>query len=62
MQELSAQLQQLPEWEFALYPGELEAGGPPASLAPPSGSKSQKGDQGEMDEEGGHLYEHINIV
>ena len=58
---LSAQLEQLPAWEFTPYPEELEAGEPPVSLTPPLSSKPQKGDQGEIDEEAGHLYNHIKM-
>ena len=62
MQELSALLMWLPAWEFGPYPGELEAGGPLVSLTPLLGSKPWKGDLGEIDEEGGHLYGHIKIL
>ena len=43
------------------YPGELEVDGPPVSLAPPVGPKSQVEDLGEVDKEGGHLYECIKM-
>ena len=49
----------MPAWMFTTYLGELEVGGPRVSLTPPAGSKSQPEDQGEVDEEGRHLCEHI---
>ena len=39
----------------------LEAGGPPKSLAPMVGSKHWKEDQGDIDENGGHLYNRIKM-
>ena len=62
MWELSTNLEQLPAWEFALYPGKLEAGGPHGSLAPTAGSKPWREDQGEIDNEGGHLYDHMQML
>ena len=62
MQELDAKCKQLPAWELATYPGELEAGGPPESLAPPVGSEPQKEDQGDVDEDGGHLYNRVKML
>ena len=59
MQELDATLWVL---ELATYPGEMEAGGPPESLAPPVGSKSWKEDVGDIDEDGGHLYDRIKML
>ena len=44
MWELTSKLEQLPAWEFGIYPGELEAGGSPVSLAPLAGSKPQRED------------------
>ena len=62
MQELDAQLKQLPAWELATYPGELEAGGPPKSLAPPVGSKPWKKDRGDIDEDRGHWFDRIKML
>ena len=62
MWDLSAKLEQLPVWEFAPYLGKLEAGAPPVSLVPPAGSKPWREDQGEIDEEGGHLYDHNKML
>ena len=39
MLELSAKMEHLQVLGFNLYPRELEAGGPPISLAPLAGSK-----------------------
>ena len=61
MQELDAKLRQLPALELATYPGELEAGRLPESLAPLVGSKPQKEDQGDIDEDGGHLYDRMKM-
>ena len=62
MWELNAKLKQLPAWQLATSLGELEAGGPPKSLAPSVGSKSQKEDRGDIDEDGGHLYDRIKMM
>ena len=62
MQELDAKLKQLPAWELAPYPVELEAGGSPESLAPPEDSKPQKEDRRDIDEDGGHLYDRIKML
>ena len=62
MWELTAKLEQLPAWEFATYLGELGAGKPPVSLAPPAGSKPLMEDKEEVDKEGGHLYDHIKML
>ena len=52
----------MPAWMFTTYPGDLEVGGHPVSLILPADPKSKTEDQGELDEEGGHLYEHIKIL
>ena len=39
MWEQTAKFEQLPAWEFALYPGESEAGRPSVYLAHLTGSK-----------------------
>ena len=57
MQELDAKLRQLPALELSSYLGELEAGGPLESLAPPVGSKPQKEDHSDVYEDMGHLCE-----
>ena len=62
MWEFDAKLKQLPAWELAIYPGEMEADGPSVSLAPPVGSKPQKEDQGDIDEDGGHLYNGVKML
>ena len=36
--------------------------GPPVSLVPQPGSKPHREDQGEVDEEGGHLYSCIKML
>ena len=61
MQEFDTKLKQLPAWELAIYLGELEAGGPPVFLAPPVGSKPQKEDWGDVDEDRGHLYNQVKM-
>ena len=62
MWELTTKLEQMPTWELTPYPGELLAGRPPVSLALLVGSKPQMGDWGEVDEEGGHLYDPIKML
>ena len=52
MWEFNAKLKQLPAWELAVYLGELEGHGPSVSLAPQTGSKPPKEDQGDIDEDG----------
>ena len=52
----------MPVWMFITYPGELQVGGPLVSLNLPANPTSQSEDQGEVDEEGGHLYKHIKIL
>ena len=42
--------------------GSWEASMPPVSLAPPVGSKSWREDWGEVDKEGGHLYDCIKAL
>ena len=49
-------------WEFDPYPGQLEVGRPSVSLAPQAGFKYQREDQGEVDEEGDYLYNHIKML
>ena len=61
MQKLDAKFKHLPAWELAAYPGELEAGRPPESLAPPVGSKPLKEEEG-TDKDGGHLYNRIKML
>ena len=43
-------------------PRGAEVGGPPVSLTLPADPKSQVEDWGEVDKEGGHLYEYIKII
>ena len=62
MWELTAKLEQLPAWEFAMYLGELQDGRPPVSLAPLVASKPQMEDQGKVDEEGGYVYDCIKML
>ena len=62
MWDLTAKLEQLPALEFVTYPRELEAGRPTVYLAPSVDSKPQIEDQGQVDEEGGHLYNHIKML
>ena len=57
--ELDAKLKQLPAWELATYLGESEAGRPLKSLAPLVDSKSWKEDQGDIYEDGGHMYDRV---
>ena len=61
MQELD-RLKQLPAWELTAYLGQLEAGRSPKSLALPVGSKPQKEDRGDVDEDGGHLYDWVKML
>ena len=61
MWELDIKLKQLPDWELATYLGELEAGAQ-QSLAPPMGSKPKKEDHGDVDEDGGHLYDRVKML
>ena len=62
MWEFNAKLKQLPVCELTIYLRELEAGGPPVSLAPPLGSKPWKEDWGEVHEDGGHLYDWVKML
>ena len=62
MQELDAKLKKLPAWELATYPGMFEAGEHPKSLAPPVGFKPWKEDGGDIEENGGHLYDRIKML
>ena len=62
MQKLTAKLEQLHVWKFTLYLGDLEVGGPPVSLTNLADSKPQREDWGEIDEEGGHLYDHMKML
>ena len=62
MWELIAKLEQLPAWELTMYRRELEAGGPFVYLASSAGSNHQREDQGEVDKEGGNLYNHIKML
>ena len=49
-------------WELVTYLGELEAGRPPKSLAPPVGSKPQREDWGDVNEDGSHLYDRVEML
>ena len=62
MQELDTKLKQLPAWELTTYPGELEAGRPPKSQALLVGSKPQKEDRGDVEKDGGHLYDRLKML
>ena len=62
MQELTAQLEQMPAWMFTTYLGELEVGHPLVSLFLPADPKYQAEDQGEVDKEWGHLYKFMKIL
>ena len=62
MQELDAKLKWLLAWELATYLGELKAGGSPEFLAPLVGSKPQKEDKGDIDEDRSHLYDRIKML
>ena len=57
-----AKLKQLSTLELAIYLEELKAGGPPVSLAPPVGSKTQREDQGDVDKDWGHLYDWVTML
>ena len=59
MPELGAKL---PALELATYLGELEAGGPPKSLALQVGSKPQMEDRGDLYKDGGHLYDRVKML
>ena len=62
MDELHARLKQMQVWELTTYLGEFEAGGLTESLALPVGSKPQKEDWGDIDEDGGHLYNWVKML
>ena len=62
MQELDAKLKQLPASGLATYLGELEAGGSPKSAAPLVGFMPWKDDRGDVDEDGGHLYDREKML
>ena len=52
----------MPVRMLTMHPGELEVRGPVVTLILPADPKSQAEDWGEVDEEGGHLYECIKII